>query len=1350
MSAVDEFDGPTRDYNIIHGHQNLTHIDPDEGEPQNLISAETTPIPVAEHAQEQQHEDTHSAHLTRDNDVDAINTSPSSEHLADGTDDHSLSNSAEDRADAPQLNHSAGSVSSLTHGWRPGYLRRRVLMIFLVLFCLCLATLEILYQVSQNRNGLVAADQSRRYLWTFGPTAALTIIAGYWARVEFQTKQSAPWQSMRTKPTPAPRSILLDYISPIQPVSIVKSLRYRHYAVSAAGTCSLLLKLMIAFSTSFLSLSPALVTTENIPVQILDSIVPNTLALGNIGDLSYNILNGVLFDSMSYPEGTNEQIAFQLFDSEDVANNSVIGVTVDGIFNDLDCEPADFFVDEWYLDRVYTYCTPPGPGDAFNPFPSQRSHFVSSSCEIVNMSIPEPNSAQNSSNTFFWAQFLYGNCTDATSGDPQRVIISAGEAAPGALFFQGSSCDEDTMYYAMRQNITVVRSTQMICTPILDLQKVQISLNSSSSAGSRFQVQPMSPSTTGNLPNSSTLALQIANVQRDQVNYHSVTNQFGDPITAIGNVNPFANQSVAITDELKFGLLLSNGSLTDVNQILNQDILLKTARSFYQGITAQISRQAFFVNGNSSSMGQAILVQNRLFVQPVALRGMEISMAVVIFFILFMILLLPKSFMPSQNPGTILSVAVALRHSDTFRTTLAGTGAPRRPSLQQRFRSTLCQISLHQEHKSQANQIQLIQTPEITKQTKVTSCMTSLKHQLKRSFQKSSWHSRNRSQPQGSEAKSNRSSNGDDRVREVEFWKPYPGVASKVIVFACVFGLVIALEVLLLFSNRNVGLVNVTNGPVRYVWTVIPAIITLSIGLFFSSIDFAVRVVVPFVELKRPQGSFFQRSIAANFLDATPPATMLMAFRSKQWVIVITTIATLIGSFLTIVAAGLFSAQEVPQTSSVTLQQETWFATNLSIETGAYSILTAGLIAYGDLPYPKWTYGDLAIPELSLQSQQGRISTVDQSAISTDIIETTVSALRPGLICNFRSILNTSITLGVDVNGQPGTFIEVGSMSPDCRPLVIQGPYPGNSSYFGGATPGKWWLPYELDGDGNPSFEGNQDTCSDYAWIWGQVSNDSVVHVAFLTCNGTTDEVQVRIKFNFPGFDINTDSPPVLDESSPKQINGSNIGVLDDLLLNANTSKAASLDNLFEAIIYGKDRIPLQALGNEDEDQTVSQELQSVWNLIITQSYNNDTRQTVNASTQQPSLEAILTNPNRLRLIQDDASTHTLVALLLVLLILGVASSLLVDTCNVLPENPCSIAGKASLLADSNFLKDLPEDADSMSALEIEKQGGFSKSRFALGWFDSEGARLEISKSQVGQEEAAAKYCIQILNSPSR
>jgi hypothetical protein len=67
------------------------------------------------------------------------------------------------------VQENAKSNSALT--WRPTYLRRRILLSFLVLFCALFASLEALNQVSRKQHGLVSAPESRRYLWTYGPTA---------------------------------------------------------------------------------------------------------------------------------------------------------------------------------------------------------------------------------------------------------------------------------------------------------------------------------------------------------------------------------------------------------------------------------------------------------------------------------------------------------------------------------------------------------------------------------------------------------------------------------------------------------------------------------------------------------------------------------------------------------------------------------------------------------------------------------------------------------------------------------------------------------------------------------------------------------------------------------------------------------------------------------------------------------------------------------------------------------------------------------------------------------------------------------------------------------------------------
>lgn len=55
--------------------------------------------------------------------------------------------------------------------WRPIFLLRRVLVIFLAACLLFIASLEAIYRISEKNHGLVSSIQSRYYLWTYGPTA---------------------------------------------------------------------------------------------------------------------------------------------------------------------------------------------------------------------------------------------------------------------------------------------------------------------------------------------------------------------------------------------------------------------------------------------------------------------------------------------------------------------------------------------------------------------------------------------------------------------------------------------------------------------------------------------------------------------------------------------------------------------------------------------------------------------------------------------------------------------------------------------------------------------------------------------------------------------------------------------------------------------------------------------------------------------------------------------------------------------------------------------------------------------------------------------------------------------------
>lgn len=117
-------------------------------------------------------------------------------------------------------------------------------------------TVEALLAFSNKHQGIGNGNSNQHYLWTFGPTAILTLVATFWSRVEYQSKMVAPWIRMERGPSQPKQGLLVDYLSDFQPWSIVKGFRNRDYVVSIATTVSVLIKIMIIVSTGLISLSP--------------------------------------------------------------------------------------------------------------------------------------------------------------------------------------------------------------------------------------------------------------------------------------------------------------------------------------------------------------------------------------------------------------------------------------------------------------------------------------------------------------------------------------------------------------------------------------------------------------------------------------------------------------------------------------------------------------------------------------------------------------------------------------------------------------------------------------------------------------------------------------------------------------------------------------------------------------------------------------------------------------------------------------------------------------------------------------------------------------------------------------
>lgn len=98
--------------------------------------------------------------------------------------------------------------------WEPRELQKRNLYFFLLCVLASIVALIILFIVSEKCNGLSGVDGNYYYVWTYGPTALLTLATAHWSAVEYRAKQVIPWLQMQKRRKSPQDSVLLDYVSP--------------------------------------------------------------------------------------------------------------------------------------------------------------------------------------------------------------------------------------------------------------------------------------------------------------------------------------------------------------------------------------------------------------------------------------------------------------------------------------------------------------------------------------------------------------------------------------------------------------------------------------------------------------------------------------------------------------------------------------------------------------------------------------------------------------------------------------------------------------------------------------------------------------------------------------------------------------------------------------------------------------------------------------------------------------------------------------------------------------------------------------------------------------------------------
>ncbi|KAF6828291.1 hypothetical protein CMUS01_08651 [Colletotrichum musicola] len=240
--------------------------------------------------------------------------------------------------DTDDTNPGVNGAAKREPTWRPQWLRPAVLAAFAGLFLCITIALPVALWYSQRHDGLTRTRQSYGYVWRFGPTAVLTVLAALWGRVELQAMRYMPWIVMRRGQAPDHD---LDYTAMLSPEVLYHSLRRRHYLVFWTAITALLIRAEIVLAPGLFRLAPVEVVN---PVQVrtldtFNSSFTSTSTLTREAIIAYYAARAIKDFDMRYPYGVTKDAAYQTFGAGGArgTQSAPIKAEVDGFFTDMEC-----------------------------------------------------------------------------------------------------------------------------------------------------------------------------------------------------------------------------------------------------------------------------------------------------------------------------------------------------------------------------------------------------------------------------------------------------------------------------------------------------------------------------------------------------------------------------------------------------------------------------------------------------------------------------------------------------------------------------------------------------------------------------------------------------------------------------------------------------------------------------------------------------------------------------------------------------------------------------------------------------------------------------------------------------
>ena len=1206
--------------------------------------------------------------------------------------------------------------------WNPIWLHTVVLYIFVGLFLALTVALVILWHFTRLNNGIKTDITTNHYAWTYGPTALLVLVSVAWQQVDFNCRILAPWVHLQSGPTSSKKSLLLDYVSPVLPKTLVAATVAHDWAVVASGTGALLLRIVIVFSTGLLVLTPTPVSTtvNDVTVQSRISGMRYRASSTEPSDSDSGLMQyyGIQERGMNYPYGTTAVVAYDTLDLQPLRSNSTITATVDGMFPYFDCEVL----------------TPRIVGDNFTWSSGGSISEPGDQLELTLTLFPDkcPPLASTFRDLCIAPHCTLGRSILSQSSfngpDNYDYFKPLGDLDPCANLYQLTVID---ITYAEvpghpsntsdAWNVTLQDRLGLVCALGYTIDKVNVTISTAD------------PTPVGGISTSGPLH-RVADVLPG-FSYSNFTQEVNAGFGSINSL-PTPKDAPHILGFEKLVTILAGGSAT---ALLNATTLKRTAVKAFKGAAVQFARSQLPEPKDMATLATSYHMESRLQLRQVSLWGMGTGF-VLLALCAVAVLVWRNRDVVSVNPGSISSHATILAASQTLEKSLVPTTDRSALQLQVALQDLISVSRVDTGHDKPKFYVE-------------TAVQDGGRETLPRDHATVNW------------------------------WAPMPAkmwfMATALILPVAVIA---ALEVTQHESDIHDGLVTIspTSTVEHSLPSILSSIIMISVALLYDSIGSLAATLAPYEMLARGSAPA-RHTILETSMGAPPIWSMFREIRARHFKAAVGSFAVLIGSLLTVFASGLYTIDNVTFTSEIAVVSSDKFVPSFDTSSDGSAGAIFTLIEQNNASYPALTYDGLVFPDIDLSSL-GKEAVKQSSNRSQPVtLRAKIAATRASLKCTvvprdtilvtlieshqgspentpYTPCNSSQITFNATLpsscphflNGNNKTATEISllyTVDQLCSKTAAGGLYQTVVLNTAGAT---WIDPFvSINTLGAAS---NPPGCPSLAFLSGHIVANvtSTENMTAMTCIQGLEEVQTRTTFSVSQDNIQIISEPIVDESSARWLLAFNntywfTNFNTFAPFNVDHTSVVDGDYFYDAVRYGPQGIPAEELIGPSNTERFINATQRMYRRYMAQLINATMRQPLNSTelaSSAPTYSGTISGVNRLRLKQNATSKLILQIFLGIMLVCGIFVYSWRRTRQLLPYSPYSIAGTMSLLAGSEMIERnvIPIGAEFMSEKELARvfEGYF----FSLGWWGE--APDKTGKGVVGSNQRLQRFGIDI------